>query len=99
MQPNTFTDKIDGCDIEFTLNRLKFRKTEQVLGLISDFRESTEPKKQMAAIREAFSICLAGWSLEKPISDWDEEIEVADAVKLVSCCLRGNSASEGDKKK
>jgi hypothetical protein len=53
----------------------------------------------MAAIREAVSICLAGWSLDKPISDWDEEIEVADAVKLVSCCLRGNSASEGDKKK
>lgn len=99
MQHNTFEGSIDGLDIQFQFNRLKFRQTEQVLGLIEDFKDLGDTKKQIAALRQAVSICVAGWSLEKPIDSWDGEIEVADAVKLVARCLQGNSASEGDRKK
>jgi hypothetical protein len=99
MQASTFTDKIDGVDIEFTLNRLKFRSTERVLGLVSDFRDSSDPKKQIAAIREAFAVCVSGWSIGEPFDSWDEKLEIVDAVRLVEKCLRGNSASEGDRKK
>lgn len=99
MQHNTFDGSIDGLEIQFKFNRLRFKQTEQVLELIEDFKELGDTKKQIAALRQAVSICVAGWSLEKSIDSWDEEIEVAHAVKLVARCLQGNSASEGDRKK
>lgn len=99
MQPSTFQGSIQGYEIEFTFNRLKFRQTEQVLGLIADFREVSDTRKQIAAIRQAVSICLSGWNLDKPIESWDDELDLVDAVRLVEACLRGNSASEGDRKK
>lgn len=98
MQHKTFTAKIDGCEIEFQLKELRFRDQEQVISLVSVI--STDGRSDaIKAIRQAMQICLAGWNLDKSIEAWDEEIDIAQAIRLVNKCLQGNTPSEAERKK
>ena len=96
MQHNTAT--IDDCEITFYLKQLKFRDLEQVISLVSEISQGAK-FEAIKAIRQAMQICLAGWSLDKPIEDWDQEIDITQAIKLVNRCLQGNTPSETERKK
>jgi hypothetical protein len=50
-------------------------------------------------VRQAIEICLAGWDKSDPITAWDTELDIVEAVKLIRSALAGNAASEDDKKK
>lgn len=97
MQLNTI--KIDGSEVEFYPKRLKFRDQEQVIDLVAKIASGGQPKQQASAIREAIKICVAGWSKQEPIDDWDLELDLVQAVKLVHACLGGNQVSEAERKK
>lgn len=99
MQPSTFSARIDDCEIEFRLKQLRFRDQEKVLSLVGTFRDGSTPKEQIAALREAFGICVAGWDLQADISDWDLELDMTQAIKVVNRCLQGNIPSENERKK
>lgn len=99
MQPNTFSARIDDCEIEFRLKQLRFRDQEKVLSLVGTFRDGSTPKEQISALREAFGICVAGWDLQSEIADWDLELDMTQAIKVVNRCLQGNSPSETERKK
>jgi len=99
MQHSTFSAKIDDCEIEFRLKQLRFRDQEKVLYLVGTFRDGSTPKEQIAALREAFGICVAGWDLPADIADWDLELDMTQAIKVVNRCLQGNSPSETERKK
>lgn len=98
MQHNTFPTTIDGCEIEFQLKRLKFRDQEDVVSLIGTI--STEGKHEaIKAIRQAMQICLQEWNLEKPIDQWDTELDIVQAIQVVNRCLQGNTPTEAERKK
>lgn len=99
MQLSTFSARIDDCEIEFRLKQLRFRDQEKVLSLVGTFRDGSTPKEQIAALREAFGICVSGWDLEAEITDWDLELDMTQAIKVVNRCLQGNSPSETERKK
>lgn len=98
MQHKTFKATIDGSEIEFDLKQLKFRDQEEVISLVSVI-SSQGKSETIKAIRQAMEICLSGWSLEKPIDKWDEELDIVQAIQLVNRCLQGNSPSETERKK
>jgi len=98
MQHKTFKATIDGLEIEFDLRELKFRDQEEVISLVSVI-SSQGKSDTIKAIREAMKICLSGWNLEKPIDQWDEELDIVQAIQLVNRCLQGNSPSETERKK
>lgn len=91
--------KIEGSDVEFYPKRLKFRDQERVIDLVADIASGGKPKQQASAIREAIRICVSGWSKPEPIDDWDLELDLVQAVKLVHACLGGNQVSEIERKK
>ena len=99
MQPNTFSARIDGIEIEFRLKQLRFRDQEKVISLVGTFRDGSSPKEQIAALREAFGLCVDGWSLSADIADWDLQLDLTQAIKVVNRCLQGNSPSETERKK
>lgn len=91
--------KIDGLEIEFTFKQLKFRDQERVVSLISEFRDAANSGDGFKAIREAFSVCVVGWSLQKPIEEWDSELDLVQAVKVINLALSSNNPSETERKK
>lgn len=99
MQPSTFSARIDDCEIEFRLKQLRFRDQEKVLSLVGTFRDGSTPKEQIASLREAFGICVSGWDSPADIADWDLELDMTQAIKVVNRCLQGNSPSETERKK
>ena len=99
MQHSTFQANIDGIEIEFRLKQLRFRDQEKVISLVGTFRDGSSPKEQIAALREAFGLCVDGWSLSADIADWDLELDLTQAIKVVNRCLQGNSPSETERKK
>lgn len=97
MQPNAI--RIEGIEIEFYPKRLKFRDQERVIDLVSEIAKGGNPKQQAAAIREAIGITIEGWSKDAPFDQWDSEIDLVQAVKLVHASLGGNQISEVERKK
>ena len=91
--------KIDGLEIEFTFKQLKFRDQEKVVSLISEFRDAANSGDGFKAIREAFSVCVVGWNLQKPLEDWDSELDLVQAVKVINLALSSNNPSETERKK
>ena len=91
--------KIEGLEIEFTFKQLKFRDQEKVVSLISEFRDAANSGEGFKAIREAFSVCVVDWSLSKAIEDWDSELDLVQAVKVINLALSSNNPSETERKK
>ena len=99
MHNETFEGSVDGIEAVFQFKKLKFRQTEKVLSLIEDFRSGNNAKKQVGCIREAFDICVAGWSRSEAIEDWDLVIDLQEAVKVLNVALKGHHPNEADAKK
>jgi hypothetical protein len=99
MANKTFSARIDSSEVTFFLKRLKFREQEELIGLIATISDVADPKAQASSVRQAIEICLAGWDKSDPITAWDTELDIVEAVKLIRSALAGNAASEDDKKK
>jgi hypothetical protein len=98
MQHKSFPAKIDDCEIEFQLKQLKFRDQEEVVSLVGIVSQQGKTEA-LKAIRQAMQICLVGWSLEKPVEQWDEELDIVQAIQVVNQCLKGNTPTETERKK
>lgn len=98
MQAKSFPAKIDGSEIEFQLKQLKFRDQEQVVSLVGVVSEKGNAGA-LSAIRQAMQICLVGWSLDRPVDEWDQELDIVQAIQVVNACLTGNVPSETERKK
>lgn len=94
-QPKTFSVTVAG--IQFEVRRLRMRQQEKISDLLMAFREAKQTG--FGQIREALEMCVDSWSIDRPIADVDDELDLRECVELINLTLAGNQTNEDDRKK
>jgi hypothetical protein len=73
------------------------RQQERISELLMAFREAKQTG--FGQIREALSMCVDSWNIDRPVEDIDDELDLRECIELINLTLAGNQTNEDERKK